>query len=149
PVEPRRSRFARRELRRRLRELRVPGARLTERNRERGAVAVDDVLPEQQWNVQPRLLDRDLLHVARRVGAIEVQESADETATHQIRLGWVRAGIPGWQIQLAQLLRERHLRDEGGDAFLDQSLGGERWGTADNADDRKDQERCAHGLSLQ
>src|SRR5262249_59848940 len=68
----------------------------------------------EQWNRQPRFLDREALHLASGARPMQVQEIAQGAVADRI------GGIPGndgagYRVaagrhgQLAQLLRERHL----------------------------------------
>ena len=82
------------------RHRRVEAARGAQRDREDRAVAVDRVVGEQDRDVQPGLLDRDVLEVVdlRRVG--QAEDAAD--AGLGVRVGDLAVGE---QLQLLQLLR--------------------------------------------
>ena len=82
------------------RHRRVEAAGGAERDREDRAVAVDRVVGEQDRDVQPRLLDRDVLEVVdlRRVG--QAEDRAD--AGLRVRVGDLPVRE---QLELLQLLR--------------------------------------------
>ena len=89
------------------RHRRVEAARGAERDREDRAVAVDRVVGEQDRDVQPRLLDRDVLEVVDlgRVG--QAEDAAD--AGLGVRVGDLAVRE---QLQLLQLLVDGHLSQQ-------------------------------------
>ena len=98
---------------------RVEAARGAQWDREDRAVAVDRVVCEQDRDVQPRLLDRDVLEVVdlRRVG--QAEDPAD--AGFCVRVG----DLPvGQQLELRQLLVDGHPREQVVHAPLDALTGG-------------------------
>jgi hypothetical protein len=100
------------------RDRRVEAARLPERDREHGPVAVDRVEREQDRNVQPRLLDGNVLQVVDPGGVREAEHAADAGA------GTVVGDLPvGVELQLVQLLLQCHLLDEVVDLLLDARVG--------------------------
>ena len=97
---------------------RVKAARLCQRDREHRAVAVDRVEREQDRDVQPRLLHRDVLEVIdlRRVG--QAEDAAEPG------LGLVVRGLPvRVELKLHQLLLQRHLLHQIVDLLLDALVG--------------------------
>ena len=97
---------------------RVEAARGAQRHREDRAVAVDRVVGEEDRDVQPRLLDRDVLEVVdlRRVG------EAEDPAHARLRVGVGDLPV-GQQLQLLELLADRHLAEQSIDLALDAAIG--------------------------
>ena len=133
---PGRGRLGRRHARRPLDRRRVPARRLAERDREDRLVAVDHVVAEDHRDLEPAVLDRELLHLARGLGAVHVQHRADEPlpdlVVHRLlrprarrRAGHVEGAAV--LVELPDLLLERHLREERVDLLLgrrvDEALG--------------------------
>ena len=98
---------------------RVEAARGAQRHGEDRAVAVDGVVGEEDRDVQPRLLDRDVLEVVdlRRVG------EAEDPAHAGLRVGVGDLPV-GQQLQLLELLADRHLAEQTIDLALDAAVRG-------------------------
>src|SRR3546814_6109047 len=87
-----------------------------QRDGEYGAVAVNDVIAEDQRDLEPRALDRHALQLARIFGGIGVEDGADPARGDIILIAFAhrRAGrfpVAGEEVELPDLLVERHLRD--------------------------------------
>ena len=97
---------------------RVEAARGAQRHGEDRAVAVDRVVGEEDRDVQPRLLHRDVLEVVdlRRV------DEAEDPAHAGLRVGVGDLPV-GEQLQLLELLADRHLAEQTIDLALDAAVG--------------------------
>ena len=98
---------------------RVEAARRAQRDREDRAVAVDRVVGEEDRDVQPRLLDRDVLEVVDLRRIDEAEDRAD--ALLRVRVGDLPVGE---QLDLLQLLVGGHLAQQVVDPALDAAVGG-------------------------
>ena len=78
-----------------------------ERNREDRSEAVDRVEREEQWDLQPRLLDRETLELSDLCRVGHAQDRSEPTA-----YGIVGDQEIGQQLDLLQLLLERHVREQ-------------------------------------
>jgi hypothetical protein len=116
------------QLRRELEGLDVPAGRLGEGDREHGPVAVDDVETEDQWDAQPAVLDRELLCPPGGLGAGDIEHAADKTTADPLEsflsvlVVWRRSRdveVAGVEVELADLLLQRHLFEELVDVALD------------------------------
>ena len=116
PADPDALRLARREGLRRFFHRRIPGRRHAERDREDRAIAVDHVEAEQQRDVQPALLEGEMLQPIDLLRIGEPQHRAD--ATVDVVRVCCRGDEPsqrdaGHQVELADLLLERHPAEQG------------------------------------
>ena len=80
-----------RDARRPLDRRQVPARRLAERDREDRPVAVDDVVAEDHRDLEPAVLDRELLRLARGLGAGDVQHRADQALADLVVRGLLGA----------------------------------------------------------
>ena len=112
-----------------LHQRRVPAGRFAERDREHRLVAVDHVESEDQRNLQPGLQRRPLDRVDV-LDADEVQHRADLTILGLADQVTRRAVGPirRRHLELAELLGDRHLRQQRADLAVDLSLGEMRGG---------------------
>ena len=85
----------------------IEAAGLCQRDREHRAETVDGVEGEQDRDVQPRLLDRDVLEVVDLRWIREAEDAADPVA--RLIVGRLEVGE---QLHLLQLLVERHLAEQ-------------------------------------
>ena len=127
PVDAGRGRLRRGDAGRLLDRRHVPARRLAERDREHRPVAVDHVEPEDHRDLEPAVLDRQLLHLPRGLGPGDVEDRADQPLTDLVVHDLLRAGAgrrPGHVegaavlVELADLLLERHLREQRVDLLL-------------------------------
>ena len=97
----------------------VEAAGRAQRDREDRAVAVDRVVGEEDRDVQPRLLHRDVLEVVDLRRVDEAEDRAD--ARLRVRVGDLPVGE---QLHLLQLLVDGHLAHQAVDLALDAAVGG-------------------------
>ena len=96
------------------RHLRVEAAGRAQRNREDRPEAMDRVEREQQRDVQPRLVNRDVLEAVDRRRIRDAQHRAE--AVPHLLVGDQEVGE---QLDLLQLLLQCHLREQGVDPAVD------------------------------
>ena len=117
PVDTFGARFLRGDAGGFLHRVHVPACRLAQRDWEDGAVTVDHVVTEHQRNLQPRVLDCELLQFAGVTGGIGVEDIADLTGADilLIAVAHGRAGrfpVARQQRELTDLFLQRHLADQ-------------------------------------
>ena len=101
---------------------RIPAGGERERHGQDRAVSVDHVHREQERDTEARFLDRNLLQLAQRLGAGDVEEGAHLAAAHAVHHALVEARVErllpaaGDLVHLADLLSQRHLADQLADA---------------------------------
>ena len=110
-------RFERGDARGALPQIDVEGRGLRQRDRKHRAVAVDDVVAEEQGNAEAGLLDRHALHLAGELGAVEIQHAAELAGLERRHVipGHDRAGhghVGREHIELADLLLDGHGAEE-------------------------------------
>ena len=98
----------------------IPGAGQSERNREGGLIAMDNVHAEDQRNPEPRLLHRYLLVAADFGGALDVEQAAylalGDAVFHAHALPFSGDDVArDGKVQLAGLFFDGHLGHEFGD----------------------------------
>jgi hypothetical protein len=98
-------------------DVRVEAAGRPERDRKDRPVAVDRVEREEDRDLQPRLLDRDVLEVVDLFRVGQAEHAAD--AVLGVRVGDLPVRE---QLDLLQLLVERHLPEQPVDAPLDPAV---------------------------
>ena len=102
----------------------IPAGRHGQRHGKRGAVAVDHIQPEEDGDVQPRFLHRDVLIVVCLLGAHHVEHRTDLALGNQIVVGQIRGRWTGGKSgrilhRLPDLFLERHLFQQRFDAGVD------------------------------
>ena len=109
------------------RDRRVEAARGPERHREDRPVAVDRVVCEQDRDVQARLLHGDVLQRVDLGGIGQAEDAADALLRHvgkDVPL-CIRDLAVGEQLELLQLVGQRHLAEQALDLPLDLLVAGE------------------------
>ena len=112
---PGRGSFLPRDAFRLLNQLRIETARAGNGNWKSSAITVDHVVAKQDWNLEPRLFQRNFLQSIGVRSAQHIKQGADFPFAHQVFGLFIGAAVLH---QLPDFFLERHLLDQRIDALF-------------------------------